>query len=303
VNNLQSKTQEIPVKRRLPSFKELLALTKPTIGLLVVVTAVPSMLMAGGSLPGPIVFIATMIGTILASSAAAIYNQIIDSDIDEKMARTENRPLPQNVVSAPQAFAIATGLSLLSLAILYFLTTPLAAYIALAANAFYVLVYTMFLKRRTTQNIVIGGAAGAVGPLIGWAAVAGSLSWEAWTLFAIIFLWTPSHFWALSLKYKDDYAAAGVPMLPVIKGVAHTKVNIFLYSLTLVPPLVLLYMGGSVGLLFFIPVMALTLIYIYKCTALLTGFRQQTAMQVFHFSCMYLFVLFAFLTVDRFLIL
>lgn len=300
---MQSDTQRLSFVSHIPSLKQVLVLTKPTIGLLVMVTAVPTMLMAGQAIPDPILFVATMVGTILSSSAAAIFNQVIDSDIDVKMNRTQNRPLPKEVVSKPQAIGLGLLLTAVSMAILWFLAHPLAAIVALAANVFYVFVYTIYLKRRTSQNIVIGGAAGAVGPLIGWAAVSGSLSWEAWALFSVIFLWTPSHFWALSIKYKDDYAAAGVPMLPVVKGEHHTKVNIFLYSTTLIPPVLLLYLGAAVSEYFFALILILTLVYIWKCAALLWGFRKQTAMEVFHYSCMYLFVFFAGLTLDQLFLL
>lgn len=276
---------------------------KPTIALLVVVTAVPAMVMAAQGLPDPIVFIATLVGTMMSAAAAGVFNQVIDADIDLTMQRTKSRPLPTQQVSKPQAVSFGALLTGASFILLYEAASPLAAWISLAANAFYVVIYTIILKRRTVQNIVIGGAAGAVGPLIGWAAITNTLAWPAWALFIIIFLWTPSHFWALAIKYKDDYASANVPMLPVVKGEENTRFQIFIYGLTLLPPVIWLYAGGAAGLVYLIPALVLTLIYCYKCAKLYFSHSSASAMNVFLYSCVYLFALFAVLSVDQALLL
>ena len=274
---------------------------KPTISLLVVVTVLPTLIMANGSVPSLELTVATLLGTFLASGSAGIFNHLADSDIDGFMKRTSDRPLPSGAVSEALAFAVATILGLVSFYMLYTVASPLAAYIALMANGFYVLVYTMFLKRRTVQNIVIGGAAGAVGPLIGWAAVESTLAWPAWYLFLIIFLWTPPHFWALAIKYKEDYSKANIPMMPSVRGVPATKKQIFGYTLTLLPPVVLLYTSGSAGLTYLFLCTLLTLYFIYLAFKLLVSDDELQAMPLFYYSCFYLFGMFGALTLDQIL--
>ena len=274
-----------------------------TISLLVVVTVLPTLIMANGSIPSLQLTIVTLLGTFLASGSAGIFNHLADSDIDGYMVRTSSRPLPTGKVSQPVAFAVASILGVGSFVLLYQLATPLAAWIALAANGFYVLVYTMFLKRRTVQNIVIGGAAGAVGPLIGWAAVESTLAWPAWYLFAVIFLWTPPHFWALAIKYKDDYAKANIPMMPSVRGVPSTKKQIFGYTLLLIPPVALLYTGGYAGLTYLILCSGLTGYFIYLAYKLLISKEETQAMPLFYYSCFYLFGIFGALTLDQLIFL
>ena len=282
------------------SWRDYLQLTKPTISMLVVVTAVPGFLLAAESgLPSPVLACTVLLGTWLASASASVFNHFVDADIDAFMTRTKHRPLPAGRVSQKTAFTFATVLGLVGFFLLYFVATPLAAWISIAGNAFYVLVYTMYLKRRTVQNIVIGGAAGAVGPLIGWAAVTGSLSWEAWVLFALVFLWTPPHFWALALKYKDDYARANIPMMPVIKGDESTRWQMFLYTLTLIPAIGSLTYFGAAGLVYLIPSMALTLWFCWLAWKLYKTKDNNAAMPLFHFSCFYLFGVFGALTIDK----
>ena len=276
---------------------------KPTISLLVVVTVLPTLIMANGSVPSIQLTLATLIGTFLASGSAGIFNHLADSDIDGFMKRTSTRPLPSGKVSEPIAFAVATALGILSFFMLYTMATPLAAWIALAANGFYVVVYTMYLKRRTVQNIVIGGAAGAVGPLIGWAAVENTVSLPSWYLFLIIFLWTPPHFWALAIKYKDDYAKAKIPMMPSVRGVPTTKKQIFAYTLTLLPPVALLYTSGYAGMTYLVLSMLLTLYFVYLAYKLLVAKDELQAMPLFYYSCFYLFGVFGALTLDQILLL
>lgn len=274
-------------------------MTKPTISMLVVVTVVPALFMASPELPSLQVSLAALIGTFLASGSAAIFNHLADSDIDGFMKRTRTRPIPAGKVSTTKAATFGTVMGLLSFAILYSFTSPLAAWLAVAANAFYVLFYTMYLKRRTVQNIVIGGAAGCVGPLIGWAAVTGTLEWPAWVLFAIIFLWTPPHFWSLAIKYKDDYAKAKIPMLPTVKGLEVTRRQIFFYTVLLVPTVVALSAFGEAGLFFGIVAGLLTAYFVWLAFKLLTTKENQRAMPLFYYSCFYLFGVFGALTIDR----
>lgn len=278
-----------------------LPLMKPTISLLVVVTVVPALLMAAAGFPAPGLVIATLVGTYLASGSAAVFNHLLDSDLDGQMRRTRGRPVASGRISQKAAFLFGSALGIVSVLILCQWTTPLAAGVALAANAFYVLGYTLHLKRSTDQNIVIGGAAGAVGPLIGWAAVTGSLPWPAWALFAVIFLWTPPHFWALALKYKGDYKAAGIPMLPVTKGDEATRRQIFLYTLTLFPFIVSLYGFSEAGLVYLVPSLAATVYFAVKAGQLYASKENTASMPVFHYSCLYLFLVFGSLTLDRIL--
>ena len=269
--------------------------------MLVVITCVPTLFMAGTNLPSLQLIAITLIGTFLASGSASIFNHLVDSDIDQQMKRTRQRPIPAGKVSLPRAAGFGATLGVLSFVLLYKFATPLAAWIALAANAFYVLVYTMFLKRRTVQNIVIGGAAGAVGPLIGWAAITGTVGWPAWVLFLIIFLWTPPHFWALAIKYKDDYAKVGVPMLPSVKGVEVTRLQIFLYTLTLIPAVASLFWFGAAGWTYFSLSMILTLYFVWLAFKLYSTRENQRCMPLFYYSCFYLFGVFGALTLDKLL--
>jgi heme o synthase len=290
------------VKDQVPTatWRDFFQLTKPTISLLVVVTVIPGLLM--GSVAGipPLKLIAaTLFGTWLASASAAVFNHLVDSDIDQTMTRTRKRPVASGRVEPSQAFLFGTGLGILSFLILWIVANPLTAWISLAANAFYVLFYTAYLKRRTVQNIVIGGAAGAVGPLMGWAAVAGDVAWPAWVLFAIIFMWTPPHFWALAIKYKEDYASAGVPMMPSVRGVRVTKWQMFLYTLSLWPLVASLFIAGVAGWVYFAPSAALTIYFSWLSLKLLRSADDSSAMPLFHFSCLYLFGVFGSLMFDR----
>ncbi|SME89442.1 heme o synthase [Pseudobacteriovorax antillogorgiicola] len=287
----------------LASIRPIYQMMKPTISLLVVVTVVPTLIMANGSMPSLQLTLVTLLGTYLASGSAGIFNHLADSDIDGHMNRTRSRPLPTGKVSQRLAFFVATFLGIISFVMLYRWATPLAAWVALAANGFYVLVYTMYLKRRTVQNIVIGGAAGAVGPLIGWAAVQNTLAMPAWYLFAVIFLWTPPHFWALAIKYRDDYAKAKIPMMPSVRGVPETKKQIFYYTLSLLPPIFLLFWGGDAGWVYLSLSALLTGYFIWLAYKLLRSTGEAKAMPLFYYSCFYLFGIFGALTLDRVLLL
>jgi protoheme IX farnesyltransferase len=277
-----------------------LPLTKPTITLLVVVTVIPGLLLAP-SLPHVGIALAALIGTCLASASAAVFNHLLDADMDQVMNRTKKRPVASGSVSRHGAFLFGAALALVSLLILYVFTTPLAAVISLAANIFYVLIYTVCLKRYTDQNIVIGGAAGAVGPLIGYAAVTGSMAWPAVILFWIIFLWTPPHFWSLAIKYRNDYAAANVPMLPVTRGLLSTRKQIFWYTLSLFPAVLAIFLLDAGGWLYLTGAFAATLVFALKAWKLLKSGDDSRAMPLFHYSCVYVFYVFGALTADRLL--
>ena len=269
------------------------------ITLLVVVTTIPAVFMATGGIPETWHLMLTLLGAGGASGSAAIFNQLVEKDIDLSMKRTRARSLPSNRVSTTNAAIIGTILGLLSFALLYFYVTPLSAYVAIAGHVFYVLVYTVYLKRRTPQNIVIGGAAGAVGPLIGWASVTSSLSLVSWLLFLIIVLWTPPHFWALSLKYKKDYAAAGIPMYPVVYGDERTRKVIFLYTLTLIPCIIVLGYLANLYLITSAINLALTLKFAKDAYTLYKSKNNIDAMPLFYFSCLYTFAIFIILTCDQ----
>jgi protoheme IX farnesyltransferase len=233
------------------------ALTKPRIIELLLITTVPAMVLAAGRWPGTWLVVATLIGGSLSAGGANALNMYYDRDIDEVLRRTRARPLARHEVAPRNALVFGVVLGVAGFAWLWVFTTLLAAALATAALLFYVLVYTMALKRSTVQNIVIGGAAGAAPTLVGWAAVSGTVGVPAWVLFLIVFYWTPPHFWALALRYKDDYAAAGVPMLPVVAGVEATTRRMLLYtglmvgvSLLLVPlgGMSWIYLGAALGL-------------------------------------------------------
>jgi heme o synthase len=233
------------------------ALTKPRIIELLLITTVPAMVLAAGSWPGTWLVVATLLGGAMSAGGANALNMYYDRDIDEMMRRTRSRPLARHEVPPQNALVFGATLGVLGFAWLWAFTTLLAAVISTAALLFYVFVYTRALKRSTVQNIVIGGAAGAAPTLVGWAAVTGTVGLPAWVLFLVVFYWTPPHFWALALRYSDDYAAAGVPMLPVVAGVEATTRRMLLYtglmvgvSLLLVPlgGMSWIYLGAALGL-------------------------------------------------------
>ena len=281
------------------SWRDYFQLTKPTISLLVVVTVVPGLLLASpGHLPSMKIVMMCLLGTWLASSSAAVFNHLVDSDIDLQMTRTSRRPVASGRIEGARAIVFASILGILSVSVLWHFTTFAAAMVGVAANAFYVLIYTAYLKRRTAQNIVIGGAAGAVGPIIGWAAINPHIGWPAWALFLVIFLWTPPHFWALALKYKDDYASAGVPMMPVVRGDASTRRQMFWYSLALIPSTASLFWFGAAGWVYLVSSMVLTLYFVWLAWKLMKTGDNLRAMPLFHYSCLYLFGVFGALMVD-----
>ncbi|MGH7741307.1 MAG: heme o synthase [Candidatus Eiseniibacteriota bacterium] len=281
--------------RRLRAYVEL---TKPRISLLVVMTAVPALLLAARGFPGARVFFGTLLGTVLASGSAASFNMYFDRDLDARMRRTAARPLPAGVL--PPASALGLGFTLAALAWLTLVLcgNVLAALIALVSIFYYAVVYTVWLKRRTPQNIVIGGAAGASAPLIAWAAVTGTLGAPALLMFAIIFLWTPPHFWALSLYRRDDYQRAGLPMLPVTHGEEETRRQILSYSVVLVAATLAVAPLAALGPLYWAPAGALGAAFLWGAWRLHRERSTPRAVWLFRFSILYLFVLFVCLSAD-----
>jgi protoheme IX farnesyltransferase len=281
------------------------ALTKPRIIELLLVTTVPTMVFAARGLPPLSLVAATLVGGTLAAASANTLNCYLDRDIDVLMHRTERRPLVTGEVTPREALVFGVALGVAAVALLASLVNVLSAALALAAILFYVVVYTMILKRRTPQNIVWGGAAGCMPVLIGWAAVTDSLSWAAVVLFGVIFLWTPPHYWPLSLKFRDDYSRAGVPMLPVVAPAAEVSRKIVVYAwATLVCSLLLVPLGGA-GPVYAVCALAAGGWLVAEAHLLLrrarAGARKLAPMRLFHLSITYLTVLFVAVALDPFL--
>ncbi|MEO8633525.1 MAG: heme o synthase [Chloroflexota bacterium] len=280
---------------------DMVALTKPAIMSLLLLTAIGAMFLAARGVPPFGLLAATIIGGAAASGGASALNQYFDRDIDELMRRTRRRPLPAHRVPVEWAVGLGIALNIIAFAVLALFANVLAACLAIAGTLFYILVYTLWLKRSTVQNIVIGGAAGAIPPLVGWAAVTGSLDLSAWLLFAIVFFWTPAHFWALALLISDDYKRAGVPMLPVVRGEEATTWGIFTYALSLVPLSVLLFLGGGLGPLYLVAAVALGLVFVGWSVRLLRAAaarRRAIARGLYLYSLLYLALLFVAIMVD-----
>lgn len=282
-------------------FKAYLALTKPRVIELLLITTLPTMILAQRGLPDFWLVIATLVGGALSAGAANSFNCYIDTDIDKIMGRTKNRPLVTGELSGRQALVFSWILTVVSVAWLGFLVNWLASLISLAALLFYVLVYTMVLKRRTPQNIVWGGASGAAPVLIGWAAVTGEVSPAAWVLFLIIFLWTPPHYWPLSVKYKDDYAAAGVPMLPVVRTTKTVVQQILIYAWAVGASTLLLIPIGAMGWIYTLTALigsAWFILAAYKLYKEGQIGELKKPMNLFHLSNLYLTALFVALALD-----
>jgi protoheme IX farnesyltransferase len=275
------------------------ALTKPRIISLLLITTIPAMILAEHGMPSAWLMFATVLGGTLAAGGANAINCWFDRDIDELMHRTQRRPLPMGKVEPAHALIFAVVLEVAAFVLLVSTSNLLAGVLALSATAFYVFVYTMWLKRRSRQNIVIGGAAGAVPPLVGWAAVTGDVSWAAIILFAIVFVWTPPHFWALSIRYRDDYARARVPMLPVVATLDETKTQIFWYAVALIPVSLLLLATGTVGWVYGVSAIVLGVAFVREAWALRSDDSPGAAMGVFKWSIYYLALLFVAVAADQ----
>jgi protoheme IX farnesyltransferase len=282
-------------------WRDFLELTKPKVSLLIVFTAIVGMVLASpGMVPLPALIFGTL-GIAMASGSAAAFNHVVDRRIDEQMARTRRRPLPTGHLSIGQALLFATLLGAGSMAVLWPAVGGLTAILTFSSLIGYAIVYTMWLKRATPQNIVIGGAAGAAPPVLGWAAVTNTIDPHALLLFLIIFTWTPPHFWALAIARRDDYAKVGIPMLPVTHGIPYTRLQIVLYTILLVLSTLLPVLTRMSGLLYLVVAIALNARFLYFVFALHRGVDPDLPMRTFRFSINYLMLLFAALIVDHYL--
>ena len=281
-------------------FNDYLTLTKPPIVVLLLITAAGGMFLAARGLPPLGVMALVWAGGAMAAGGANAINHYMDRDIDEQMSRTRSRPVADRRISPNRALVFGIVLNVIAFAVLAVWVNLLSALLTLSATLFYVLVYTRWLKRTTPQNIVIGGAAGSIPPLVGWAAVTGGLGLPALYLFAIIFFWTPPHFWALSLLIRDDYARAGVPMLPVVSTTEHTTLQIFFYTLALVGITVMFALTPAVGLVYLGAVLALGAGFIWMSWKLMRSYTRSGARKVYLYSLLYLALVFAAVMADSF---
>ena len=296
--NSDSTAAAAPARQRVRDYWEL---TKPKVVALIVFTAIVGMLLATPDLPPRHVFLFATLGIWLAAASAAAINHVLDRRIDAEMVRTRRRPIPSGHVSEVAALLFAFALGLAAMLILALLVNPLTALLTFASLIGYSVIYTMWLKRATPQNIVIGGAAGAAPPVLGWAAVTNSVDANALLLFLIIFTWTPPHFWALAIARRDDYAKAGIPMLPVTHGIEFTRLHILLYTILLVIVTLLPWLTGMSGLIYLAGVLILDIIFLRYAWALRKGGRVELPMRTFRYSVNYLMLLFALLLVDHYI--
>ena len=286
------------------NLSELFKLMKPRVMSLVIFTCAVGLLMAPNIIPTKDAIIGIILVSIGAGAAGAL-NMWYESDLDALMSRTCLRPIPTGKVNKNQALVFGITLSIFSVIALDYFANRISAGLLLSTILFYVFVYTIWLKRKTPQNIVVGGAAGALPPVIGWTIATNSLSLEPITFFLIIFFWTPSHFWALSLYKSDDYKRAKIPMLPLTNGVESTKLNILIYSLLMLPVIILPYAIGFVSLVFLLPSLVLTLYYNFLCLELYkfkkNKFDSKKAKTIFGYSILYLFLIFVLFLIDKIL--
>jgi protoheme IX farnesyltransferase len=290
-----------PVSWRAPAerVRAYVALTKPRIIELLLVTTVPTMVVAARGLPSGWLILATLVGGSLAAGGANAINMYVDRDIDAVMHRTSQRPLVTGAMTPGSALRFAILLEILAFAELWAAVNLLSAVLAVSATLFYVFVYTLWLKRTSSQNIVIGGAAGAVPVLVGWAAVRGSLSLAPIVLFAVIFVWTPPHFWALAIKYRDDYAAVDVPMLPAVASIETTARRIILYTLVLVAVSLLFGDVGDMGSIYWTAAIVLGAVFLLYAIRLYRDRTTAKAMRLFAYSITYVTLLFGAMAVDQ----
>ena len=274
-------------------------LTKPRIIVLLLITTAAAMVMAARGIPPLALTFWTLLGGGLAAASAGALNCVFDEDIDGLMRRTRGRPLPTGRITAVNATIFAAFLGIVSFAILFYFANPLAAWLSLCGNVYYVVIYTIWLKRRTPLNIVIGGAAGAVPPLVGWAAVTGHMGWPAIGLFAVIFLWTPPHFWSLALIAETDYDKANIPMLPNVSGEARTKLEIVWYTVILLVASLALYPLHVMGVLYFVAAAVLGAIFLYDAIRTLKIPGELWPRRTFRFSLLYLALMCVAMVADR----
>ncbi len=282
------------------SWKNYLELCKPKVVLLLVFTANVGMLLAIPGIPPIALFIYATLGIGLASASAAAINHFIDQKADAEMARTQNRPLPQGDLNSTNVLVFASILGITAMLILFFLVNSLTAILTFLSLIGYAVIYTVYLKRMTPQNIVIGGAAGAAPPVLGWCAMTGEVHPYSLLLFLLIFVWTPPHFWALAIARRDEYAKVNIPMLPVTHGTEFTRLHILLYTILLFIVTLLPYLTGMSGLIYLIPGALLSLGFIYFAIKMMQTKTDKTAMQTFGYSIVYLMLIFTLLLVDHY---
>jgi len=276
-------------------------LTKPRVVMLIVFTAIVGMFLSVPGWPPAAAFVFGTLGIGLASSSAAVFNHVLDARTDILMMRTRGRPLPQGKLTEKAALSFASVLCVIAMILLWFLVNPLTAALTFSSLIGYAVVYTVFLKRATPQNIVIGGAAGAAPPVLGWTAITGEIHSSALLLFLIIFVWTPPHFWALAIARKEEYEKVGIPMLPVTHGEEYTRLNILLYSVLLVLITIIPYLTGMSGLIYLAAAIALDVVFLYFAIQMRrTPDDLELPMRMFKYSITYLGILFAALLVDHY---
>jgi heme o synthase len=279
------------------------ALCKPRVTALIVFTAIIGMFLATPGMVPLQILIAATIGIAMASGAAAAFNHLVEQKIDAKMARTRGRPLPTGQINSQQTFAFATIVALIGLSILYVFVNPLTMWLTFATFLGYAVIYTVFLKPATPLNIVIGGLSGAMPPALGWAAVTGTVSAEAWILVLIIFAWTPPHFWALALYRREEYAKSGLPMLPVTHGEMYTRLHILLYTIILVAVTLIPFAMRMSGMIYLVSVLALDAVFVYYAIKLYREYSDELSKTTFKYSILYLMLLFLALVIDHYLII
>jgi protoheme IX farnesyltransferase len=300
-------TKAAPARKA--TLRDYVTLTKPRVISLLLLTTVGAMFIAARGFPGWLQLLGLLLGGYMSAGAAGVFNMIYDRDIDRRMRRTSTRPMVTSVVSTRNAIVFGIGLTLLSFAVIAAASNLLAALLSWAGIAFYVIVYTVWLKRSTWQNIVIGGAAGAIPPLVGWAAVTGELNFLAWLLFTLIFMWTPVHFWALALMIKEDYRAVGIPMAPLVIGERATVLQMVMYALLTMVLTVIPFVMSEFSVLYFGAALALNLVLAWRVLRLFRvvsrgeKIDRAAALPLYKYSMTYLALLFLTMALDRMLFL
>ena len=295
-----SAASEMNMQTARSGFNNFLALCKPRVTMLIVFTAMIGMFLATPNMVPLDILLAATVGIGMASGAAAAFNCLVEQAIDAKMARTRGRPLPTGQVTSKQTFIFASIMASIGLAILYIFVNPLTMWLTLATFVGYAVIYTVFLKPATPLNIVIGGLSGAMPPALGWAAVTGTVSAEAWILVLIIFAWTPPHFWALALYRREEYAKSGLPMLPVTHGEEYTRLQILLYTIILVAVTLMPFALRMSGFIYLGSAMLLNAVFMWYALTLYRNYTDTRARSMFKFSILYLTLLFAALLVDHY---
>jgi len=286
------------------NWRDYYELTKPRVVMLIVFTAIVGMFVSVPGWPGAVPLLFGTLGIGLAASSAAVFNHVLDARIDIQMMRTRGRPLPQGKLTEKAALSFASVLCVISMIILWFVVNPLTAVLTFFSLIGYAVVYTAWLKRATPQNIVIGGAAGAAPPILGWTAVTNEIHSGALLLFLIVFVWTPPHFWALAIARKEEYAKVDIPMLPVTHGEAYTRLNILLYTILLALVTLMPYLIGMSGLIYLLAAIVLDIVFLYYAIRMYrVPTDEELPMETFKFSISYLGFLFAAILIDHYLLI